>query len=102
MPPNGRLRSDIGSIAPAALAAAPDPNDVASEFASIPTPITAPMAMMPLVSDPDWLALVLLVVVAVGTLLLAAGRPFRSRYLKRLEDLRSIDQAVEAVWIFEE
>jgi CheY-like chemotaxis protein len=39
---------------------------------------------------------------AGGTLLLAAGTPFRTRYLKRLEDLRSIDQAIEKVWIFEE
>jgi hypothetical protein len=37
-----------------------------------------------------------------GTLLLAAGTPFRARYLKRLEELKSIDQAGETVWIFED
>lgn len=38
---------------------------------------------------------------AGGTLLLAAGTPFKRRYMKRLEDLSAINEGVESVWIFE-
>lgn len=38
---------------------------------------------------------------AGGTLLLAAGTPFKSRYMKRLEDLSAINEGVDSVWIFE-
>lgn len=38
---------------------------------------------------------------AGGTLLLAAGTPFKRRYMKRLEDLSAINEGVETVWIFE-
>lgn len=38
---------------------------------------------------------------AGGTLLLAAGTPFKRRYMKRLEDLSAINEGVDSLWIFE-
>jgi hypothetical protein len=35
-----------------------------------------------------------------GTLLLAAGTRFKSRYIKRLEELNAIDEKIESVWIY--
>lgn len=65
-----------------------------------PPPDARPVKV-PLSDVPENAMLARDLVGAGGTLLLAAGTPFKRRYMRRLEELSAINEGVDSVWIFD-
>jgi hypothetical protein len=55
---------------------------------------------MALTEVPEGAVLARNIIGASGTLLLAAGTPFRSRYVRRLQELRDMEGEIENVWVY--